>query len=262
VVTSLEYRLHEVDQVFAGPIFYELKDAGALLQMFNEFIQDAPEQFGGFPAFQIAPPLPFIPQGRHGDTLALAVVHWAGPLDQAEQVLRPFHEVAPIVADGSGPLPYPALNGAFDVLYQKGIRAYWKGAFVKDLPDAAIAAHVEHGSKVPEVSATMHLYPINGACHRVGPTDTAFAYREARYGGVILAAWPDPSKDAERIQWVRDYYQAIAPYSEPGGYINFMQDDDQYKIRDNYRQNYDRLVQVKRAYDPGNLFHMNQNIAP
>ena len=81
----------------------------------------------------------------------------------------------------------------------------------------------------------MHLYPINGACHRVGPTDTAFAYRDAKYGMVFLASWTDPAKDAERIQWVRDYYQALTPYSEPGGYINFMQDDDYDRIQDNYR---------------------------
>ena len=230
--------------------------------MFDEFIQDAPEQFGGFPGFQIAPPLPFIPENRHGDTLALAVVHWAGPLDQAEKALKPFFDVAPVVANGTGPLPYPALNAAFDVLYPKGIRAYWKGAFVKELPEEAIAVHVEHGSQVPEMSATMHLYPINGACHRVGPSDTAFAYRDAKYAMVFLASWADPAKDAERIRWVRDYYQALTPYSEPGGYINFMQDDDYGKIHANYRQNYDRLVQIKRTYDPGNLFHINQNIAP
>ena len=105
VVTSLEYRLHEVDQVFAGPVFSNLADAGALFQTFDEFIQDAPEQFGGFPAFQIAPPLPFIPENRHGDTLAVAVVHWAGPLEQAQKALQPFWDVAPIVAEGTGPLP-------------------------------------------------------------------------------------------------------------------------------------------------------------
>ena len=195
--------------MFAGPIFYNLEDASVLFKMFDEFIRDAPEQFGGFPAFQIAPPLPFIPEDRHGDTLALAVVHWSGPLDEAQKVLKPFRDVAPIVADGTGPLPYPALNGAFDGLFPKGIRSYWKGAFVNDLPDAAIAAHVEHGSRIPEVSASMHLYPINGACHRVGPGDTAFAYRGATYGMVLLASWTDPTKDAERIQWVRDYYQAL-----------------------------------------------------
>src|SRR3954453_20461428 len=262
VVTSFEYRLAEVDQVFAGPIFYNLEDAATVFRMFDDFIRDAPEQFGGFPGFQIAPPLPFIPENRHGDTLALAVVHWTGPLDQAQKALQPFWDVAPIVANGAGPLPYPALNSAFDGLFPKGIRAYWKGAFVKELPEEAIAIHVEHGSRVPEVSASMHLYPINGACHRVGPNDTAFAYRDATYGMVFLAAWTDPAKDAERIQWVRDYYQALKPYSEPGGYINFMHDDDYDKIQDNYRQNYDRLVQVKRTYDPGNLFHLNQNIAP
>jgi FAD/FMN-containing dehydrogenase len=262
VVTSLEYRLADVDQVFAGPLLYNLEDAATVFRMFDEFIRDAPEEFGGFPGFQIAPPLPFIPEDRHGDALCLVVVHWTGPLDQAERVLRPFREVAPIVADGSGPLPYPALNGAFDALYPKGLRAYWKGAFVKDLPDAAIAAHVEHGSQVPEVTCTMHMYPINGACHRVGADDTAFAYRDATYGMVFLAGWTDPAKDAERIKWLRDYYEALAPYSEPGGYINFMQDDDYGRIRDNYRQNYDRLVEVKRTYDPENLFHMNQNVAP
>ena len=262
VVTSLEYRLSPVDQVFAGPIFYNLEDAATVLRMFDEFIRDAPEEFGGFPGFQIAPPLPFIPEDRHGDTLFLVVVHWAGPLDRAEKVLKPFREVAPIVADGTGPLPYPALNGAFDALYPKGLRAYWKGAFVKDLPDAAIAAHVEHGSQVPEVTCTMHLYPINGACHRVGPNDTAFAYRDATYGMVLLAGWSDPAKDAERIGWLRGYYEALSPYTEPGGYINFMQDDDYARIQDNYRQNYERLREVKRTYDPHNLFHINQNVVP
>jgi FAD/FMN-containing dehydrogenase len=262
VVTSLEYRLAPVDQVFAGPIFYNLEDAATVFRMFDEFIREAPEQFGGFPGFQIAPPLPFIPEDRHGDTLCLVVVHWAGPQDEAERVLKPFREVAPIVADGSGPLPYPALNAAFDGLYPKGLRSYWKGAFVNDLPDAAIAAHLEHGSRVPEITSTMHLYPINGACHRVGANDTAFAYRDATYAMVLLAGWNDPANDADRIAWLRDYHEAIRPYSEPGGYINFMQDDDYGRIKDNYRQNYDRLVQVKRTYDPDNLFHVNQNVQP
>ena len=206
--------------------------------------------------------MPFIPEDRHGDTLCLVVVHWAGPLDQAENGAAAVPGCRADRRRRSGPLPYPALNGAFDALYPKGLRAYWKGAFVKELPDAAIAAHVEHGSQVPEVTCTMHLYPINGACHRVGANDTAFAYRDATYGMVFLAGWTDPAKDAERIKWLRDYYQALSPYSEPGGYINFMQDDDYGRIRDNYRQNYDRLVEVKRAYDPDNLFHINQNIAP
>ncbi len=262
VVTSFEYQLHPVDTVYAGPIFYELDSARDVFHMFRDFIKDAPEQFGGFPAWQIAPPLPFIPEDRHGDTFCAAVVHWAGPIDEAERVIKPFRDVAPIVAEHVGPLPYPALNAAFDVLFPKGIRSYWKGSFVNELSDAAIEAHLEYGPKVPEVSATMHLYPISGACQRVGLDESAFAYRDANFAPVFVAAWSDPANDASRIQWVRDYYEATRPYSEAGGYVNFMADDDQDRVKDSYRQNYDRLVQVKRAYDPDNLFHINQNIAP
>jgi FAD/FMN-containing dehydrogenase len=262
VVTSFEFQLHPIKDVYVGLFFYELEHAETLLRFYRDFIQTAPEEYGAFPAFQIAPPLPFIPADRHGDTFCLAVVHWAGPLDEGENAMKPFRDLAPVVAEMVGPMPYPALNAAFDPIFPKGIRSYWKGSFVTELTDDAIAAHVEHGSQVPEVSATMHLYPINGACHRVGPSDTAFAYRNATYAPVIVCAWADPNVDAERIQWVRDYYRAIAPYSEPGGYVNFMSDDDQARIEDNYRGNYERLRAVKREYDPDNLFHLNQNITP
>jgi FAD/FMN-containing dehydrogenase len=159
-------------------------------------------------------------------------------------------------------MPYPALNAAFDGLFPKGMRSYWKGAYVKELTDAAIEQHLIHGPKVPGASATMHLYPVNGAAGRVASDETAFAYRDATFAPVFVAAWQDPAEDQERIKWVRDYYEAIAPHSEPGGYINFMSGDDQGRIQDNYRDNYNRLVEVKRAYDPDNLFHDNQNIKP
>jgi FAD/FMN-containing dehydrogenase len=262
VVASFDFQLHPVKDVYVGLFFYELDETANLFRFYRDFIKEAPEAYGCFPAFQVAPPLPFIPAERVGDTFCAAVVHWAGPLEQGENAMKPFRDLAPVVAEMVGPMPYPALNAAFDPLFPKGIRSYWKGNFVTELTDAAIAAHVEHGAKVPEVSATMHLYPINGAAHRVGADETAFAYRDANFATVIVAAWSDPSADQERIQWVRDYYDATAPQSEPGGYINFMADDDQSRIRDNYKGNYDRLVAVKRTYDPDNLFHLNQNISP
>ena len=262
VVTSFEFQLHPVDMVYGGPIFYEVEHAKALFQFFRDYIQDAPLEFGGFPAWQVAPPLPFIPEDRHGDTFCAAVIHWAGQLDQAEKVIKGFRDIAPIVAEHVGPMPYPALNGAFDGLFPKGIRSYWKGSFANQLPDAAIDAHLEHGPKVPSASATMHLYPINGACHQIGPEETAFPYRETTYAAVYVSAWDDPKDDEGRIKWVRDYYNATAPYSESAGYINFMHDDDQGKTRENYGQNYSRLATIKKKYDPNNLFHLNQNIKP
>jgi FAD/FMN-containing dehydrogenase len=262
VVTSFEFQLHPISDVYVGVFFYELDAASDLLRFWRDFIATAPEACGGFPAFQIAPPLDFIPAEHHGDTFCAAVVHWAGPLEEGEAAMKRFRDVAPVVAEMVGPMPYPALNSAFDALFPKGIRSYWKGSFVTELTDAAIEAHLVHGPKVPEVSATMHLYPINGACHRVAADETAFAYREATFATVIVAAWQDPAVDAERIAWVRDYYRATAPHSEPGGYVNFMADDDQARVEDNYGGNYRRLVDIKRTYDPDNLFHLNQNIDP
>jgi FAD/FMN-containing dehydrogenase len=262
VVTSFEYRLHPVKEIYGGPMFYELDDAGAVLRFYREFIQDAPEEFGGFPAFQIAPPLPFIPEDRHGDTFLAFVACWAGPLDEGENALKPLHDVAQVVAEHVGPMPYPALNSAFDALVPPGLQHYWKANFVTELTDSAIEAHLEHGPKVPAVNSTVHIYPINGACHRVAPGATAFAYRNANFATVLAGMWPDPSDNEANIRWVRDYYAATAPHSEEGGYINFMAEDDQDRIRANYKGNYDRLVEVKRKYDPGNLFHLNQNIKP
>ena len=262
VCTSLEYQLHPVNDVYWGPMFYEIEETENVLRFYRDFIKDAPEEMGAFPAFQVAPPLPFIPEDRHGDLFVAIVACWAGPPEEGERQFRRFHEVAEVKAELVGPVPYPAINAAFDGLFPKGIRQYWKGNFVKELSDEAIAAHVEHGSKTPTVSSTMHLYPIDGACHRVGADETAFGHRDANFAMVVVSAWGDPADDEANTQWVRDYSDAISPHSEQGGYINFMAADDDTRIQANYGQNYDRLVAVKRKYDPDNLFKVNQNIKP
>ncbi|MBA3412771.1 MAG: FAD-binding oxidoreductase [Actinobacteria bacterium] len=262
VVTSLEFKVHPVKEIYGGPMFFEVDDAADVLRFYRDFIVDAPEQFGGFPAWQIAPPLPFIPEERHGDTFLAFVACWAGPLEEGESALKPLRDVAPVVAEMVGPMPYPALNSAFDALVPPGLQHYWKANFVKELSDAAIDAHLEHGPDVPAVNSTVHIYPINGACHRVGADETAFAYRDATFATVIAGMWPEPAHNDANIAWVRRYYEATAPHSEEGGYINFMADDDQGRIEANYKGNYGRLVDIKRKYDPDNLFHVNQNIRP
>ncbi len=262
VVTSFEFRLHPVTDIYGGPMFYELSEVQNILRFYREYIADAPEHMGAFPAFQIAPPLPFIPEDRHGDTFIAMVACWAGPLEEGEKALKPFHDVAPVVAEHVGPMPYPVLNGAFDALLPPGLQHYWKASFVKELTDEAIAAHKAHGPEVPVVNSTAHIYPINGAAHRVAADETAFAYRDANFATVIAGVWPEPSQNEANIAWVRNYYDAIAPHSEEGGYVNFMAGDDQARIKANYKGNYQRLVHIKRKYDPDNLFHLNQNIKP
>jgi len=164
------------------------------------------------------------------------------------------------VAEHVGPVPFPAINAAFDGLFPKGMRQYWKGNYVRELTDDAIAVHVEHGPKAPTMSSTMHLYPIDGACHRVGQDETAFGHRDANFSMVIVSGWENPADDQANVQWVRDYSSAIAPHSQAGGYVNFMSEDDGGRVRANYGSNYERLVQIKHHYDPDNVFHVNQNI--
>jgi FAD/FMN-containing dehydrogenase len=262
VVTSLTFRLHPVAEVYGGPMFFELADAPALLRFFRGFMTEAPEELGMFPAFQIAPPLPFIPEARHGDTFLAMVACWTGSPEQGEAILEPVHDVAPVVAEHVDAMPYPALNGAFDALYPNGLQHYWKTSFASELTDEAIDVHVAHGPNVPSVHSTMHIYAINGAVHRVAPDATAFAHRDATFATNIAGMWPDAERNEDNIAWVRNYYDALAPHSREGGYVNFMSADDGDRLRATYGANYDRLVDVKRAYDPGNLFRVNQNIAP
>jgi FAD/FMN-containing dehydrogenase len=263
VVTSFEFRLSPVKDIYGGPMFFELDRAEDLLRFYREFIVDAPEELGCFPAYQIAPPLPFIPEDRHGEPFIAMVACWAGDLDAGEKALEPIRDVGPRMAEMVGPMPYPALNSAFDPLVPPGLHHYWKANFVKELTDDAIAAHLEHGPKLPAVNSTMHIYPINGAAHRVAPDATAFAHRDATFATVIAGMWPPDQVDDEvGTAWVRDYYAATAPHSEAGGYTNFAAEDDQDRVSANYGPSYDRLREIKAKVDPGNMFRHNQNIAP
>ncbi|HQR45767.1 MAG TPA: FAD-binding oxidoreductase [Thermoanaerobaculia bacterium] len=262
VVTSFEYRLHTVKDVFVGLFFFELKAARQVLEFYRDYIATAPEEMGAFFAWQIAPPLPFIPENRQGEPFCLIVACWTGPLEKGEAAMAPIRKAGPIAAATTHPMPFPALNSAFDVLLPAGLQHYWKTAFAPEITDGAIRAHLAHGPKVPVVNSTVHIYPINGAVNRVRADATAFAYRDARFATVIAGMWPDPKDNEKNIRWVKNYYADIAPHSSPGGYVNFMAEDDQGRVKESYKGNYDRLASIKRKYDPENLFHLNQNIRP
>jgi FAD/FMN-containing dehydrogenase len=262
VVTEFTFRVHPVTTVYGGPMFFELSDGAAILRYFRDFIRTAPREYGGFPAFQIAPPLPFVPENRVGEPFVAVVSCWTGQVEEGERLLDGLRAVARPVAEHVGEMPYAALNSAFDGLVPPGLQHYWKAAYVRELTDEAIAVHMEHGPKVPTVNSTVHLYPIDGAVHDVPADATAFGHRDANFAPVIAGMWPDPADNERNTQWVRDYYAAIAPHSEAGGYVNFASPDDRDKVADNYGANYSRLTEVKRRYDPDNLFHLCQNIRP
>jgi hypothetical protein len=262
VVTTFEYRLHPVADIYGGPIAYPVDRADEVLRFYREYIAEAPEELGGFVGFHLAPPLPFLPEEWHFKNVCLAVPCWAGPVEQGEKMIKPFLDVVEPVGSHVGPMPYPMLNTLFDPLLPPGLQHYWKASFARDLSDDAIAVHKDHGARVPAIQCAVHLYPVNGAVQRVGADETAFAYRDVNYSPVIAGMWDDPADNEKNIAWVREYHKALEPFSTEGGYVNFMDGDDQSRIRANYRGNYERLSEVKAKYDPANLFRLNQNIQP
>lgn len=263
VVTNFEFQLHDAGDVVGGPLFYEYADAAAVLQGYRDYIAHAPEQLGCFFGWQIAPPLPFIPEDRVGELFCVLVPCWNGPHEETERVLKPLRDIAEVKAEYCQSMPLPALNSLFDDAVPKGMQNYWKADFITELTDEAIAVHIEHGRHTPTVSSSMHLHPINGAAQRVGADETAFGHRDKAFSPVIAGIWDDPADNDANIKWVRDYYDAIHPYSgSDGGYVNFMSDDDGDRAPENYGVNYERLAAVKATYDPDNIFHVNQNIEP
>jgi FAD/FMN-containing dehydrogenase len=262
VVTSFEYRLHPVDKVLAGPMLWPMERAPELLKFWRDFILDAPEDINGWFAFMTVPPAhPF----RESFFLQkMCAISWcySGPLEQAERRFAPVRAFGAPAIDFTGTVPFPVLQSLFDPFFPPGLQWYWKADFFNDLSDEAIALHVKHGAKLPTAQSTMHLYPINGAVHRVGKNDTAFSFRDANFAEVIVGVDPDPANVQRMTAWAREYWQALHPYSAGGAYVNMIMDEGQDQVRAAYRDNYDRLLAIKSKYDPKNLFRVNQNIQP
>ncbi len=262
VVTSFLYRLHPLSTVYGGPMMWPIEAASDVLAFWRDFILAAPETINGWFAFVTVPPHPPFPEALHLKKMCAIVWCYTGPLDEAEAVFAPIRDFGPPAIDFAGPLPWPALQSMFDALYPAGLQWYWKADFFSELSDTAIDLHTKYGPHLPTMHSTMHIYPINGAAQRVGRTDTAFSYRDATFAEVIVGVDPDPANNARMIQWAKDYWLALHPYSSGGGYVNMMMDEGEDTVKAAYRENYTRLAQIKATYDPTNLFHVNQNVKP
>ncbi len=262
IVTSFVFKGHPVHTDYAGPMLWHLDRAPEVMKWYRQFIVTAPENLNAFFAFLTVPPGPPFPEHLHLKKMCAIVWCHTGPLDKAEQVFKPVRAQFPPALDLVGPLPHPALQSMFDPIYPPGLNWYWKADFVNELSDDAIALHVKHASELPTMWSTMHMYPINGAARRVGNNETAWSYRESTWAEVIVGVDPDPENKNRIIEWARQYWQALHPYSAGGAYVNFMMEEGDDRIRATYRENYERLGDIKAKYDPTNFFRVNQNIKP
>jgi FAD/FMN-containing dehydrogenase len=261
VVTSFEYRLHPVDTVVAGPMFWRIEDLERTLRWYREWLPRAPEDVYAFYLTAAVPAGEPFPEEIHGRRVCGLLWCYTGPPEQADAVMQEAREVAEPIFELVGPMPYPALQSMFDALYPPGDQWYWKGDFVRVLSDDAVAEHLRFG-EVPTGKSTMHLYPIDGAVHRVGPDETAWGHRDATWSMVIAGVDPDAANTDRITEWARSYWNALHPHSAGASYINFMMEEGPERIQATYGGNYARLQEVKARYDPDNFFHVNQNIQP
>jgi FAD binding domain-containing protein/berberine-like enzyme len=262
VVTSFEFRLHPVGMVNFGPTFWPLEQAADVLRAYRRFIVNAPEYVNGFFAFLVVPPASMFPEHLHLKKVCAIVWCCTGSAEQADAATKSMRAVGQPLLDHVGPAPFPVVQSIFDGLFVTGLQWYWRADNFSELTDEAIARHVEHGSKLPSMLSTMHLYPVNGAAQRVGKTDTAYSFREALFAEVIVGVDPDPANAEKITTWCKEYWDALHPFSAGGAYVNFMMDEGQDRIQAAFRDNYSRLATVKKKYDPTNFFRVNQNIRP
>ena len=259
VVTSFSFRCHPVTTVLAGPVLYDIGEAGEVLTWYRDFLPAAPDELSGFFAFLSIPPGPPFPEELH--LRKVCGVVWTHAGEEESEALREARSFGKPLLDGIAPVPVPAWNTAFDPVYPPGDQWYWRGEFFREIPDEAIAVHTEYGPEMPTWKSTMHLYAIDGAPSRIENDSTAWAYRDAIWGGVYAGVDPDPENAAAIRDWVVSYSDALKPYGMGGGYVNFEMDAPD-RVRGMYGANYDRLARVKAQYDPDNVFSVNQNIKP
>ena len=262
IVTSFLFKMNKLSTVYAGPMLWELDRAAEIMKWYNDFIKKAPEDVNGFFAFLTVPPGDPFPQTLHLKKMCGIVWCYTGSEKKGRKAIEAARKLNPAF-EFTGIIPYPMLQSFFDPLFPSGMQWYWKADFVNELTEEAINLHIKFGKELPSMQSTMHLYPVNGKASLPKKKDTAWSYRDTTWAMVIVGVDPDPINKDIITNWTKDYYNALHPYSAGGAYINFMMHDEgEERIMATYRNNYDRLLEIKKKYDPKNFFKINQNINP
>jgi FAD/FMN-containing dehydrogenase len=255
VATSLEYQAHPVSQVFAGPVLHPLSDAAAALAFHRQFTASVPDEL------TVGAALLHAPDGSGQKVAALVPCHCGDPAT-AESDVSALRAFGTPIADLVQPMPYPTVNTLLDDMFPKGALNYWKSGFLRELSDAAIDVLVDSFERVPSTMTGIFLDHVHGAAARVDPRATAFPHRQDAFSVLVLAQWRDPADTEVNIAWARETFESLRPHLSERRYTNFLSADDTGSVRQGYGENHERLVAVKRRYDPDNLFHLNHNLDP
>jgi FAD/FMN-containing dehydrogenase len=263
VVTRFEFLLHPVGpDVLSGLIVYPLSEVKAVLQQYREFIAKAPDELTVWTVLRQAPPLPFLPEAVHGKEIIALALCYAGDPTLGEPLIEPLRKFGTPLGEHVGVQPYTAWQKAFDPLLAPGARNYWKSHNFSVLSDGLFDAVIDYLKKLPSPQCEIFFGALGGATARPAPDSAAYAHRDAQFVMNVHGRWTAPADDERCIRWARDFFKASAPFASGGVYVNFLTADEGDRVRAAYGQNYERLAQIKRKYDPANLFSTNQNIKP
>jgi FAD/FMN-containing dehydrogenase len=255
VATSLEFRLHPVSQVLGGLVLYPLDQARDMLRFYRDFCATLPDEAEAYAAVLTAP---------QGMPVAAFILGYNGPMGDGEKVLAPARRFGTPIADLVGPMPYAARQRLLDEPNAiHGLHRYWRSAFTEKISDELVDGLVEAASRFSSPLSALIFFHMHGAAARVSPTETAFAARRTQWDFDAVGQWANGAESAQHIQWVRSLWDKIEPQLQGSAYVNHLsQDDKPEKVRASYGSNYARLREIKRTYDPNNLFRLNANIAP
>ncbi len=265
IVTSFEYELQSIGPtVLGGMLLHPLEDAPEFLRFYRDFIADAPDELAVAPILRLAPPAPFLPKEVHGKPVVGIVVLYAGEIEKGEKLIAPLREYGTPLVDGIGPKPYRVLQSLLDSSARPGVNYYIKSEFIPALSDDVIDTLVEHASKITSPLSVIAGFHLGGAVSRIDEDATAYSHRDAAYSLLIQGAWIDSNESEKHIQWTREFWQALQPFSSGGAYVNFQsRDEGEDRVKDTYgTAKYERLSKLKKKYDPLNFFRLNQNIKP
>ncbi len=263
VVTRFEFQLHSVGpEIFAGLLVFPFAQAKKILDQYRRFTASAPEELNVWAVLRKAPPLPFLPESVHGREVVILPIFYAGKAAEGEKLIAPVRAFGDLCGEHLGAQPYVAWQKAFDPLLGAGARNYCKSHNFTALSDGALDAIVEYAGKLPSPQCEIFIGHIAGAPNRIAPGAMAYGHRDAKFVMNVHGRWDRAGDDSKCVGWARDFFKASAPFASAGAYVNFMTEEETDRIAAAYGANYERLAQIKRRYDPENVFHLNQNIKP
>jgi FAD/FMN-containing dehydrogenase len=263
VVTQFEFQLFPVGpEIAAGLIVFPFNQAKQILTKYRQFVKSAPEELNVWVVLRKAPPLPFLPENVHGKEVVVLPIFYSGALAEAEKLIAPLHAFGTAHGEHIGAQPYVEWQKAFDPLLTPGARNYWKSHNFTELADGALDSIIDFAGKLPSPQCEIFIGLIAGAPNRISPEAMAYGQRDAKFVLNVHGRWDEAKDDQKCIEWAREFFKASAPYASAGAYVNFMTAEEGDRVAAAYGSNYERLVEIKRRYDPKNVFHFNQNIKP